>query len=58
MLVERIAEKGERMPPRRIKPDFHIVGRESTGFPYVADGTDGAVAADGAASVVEPAHAV
>jgi DNA-binding LacI/PurR family transcriptional regulator len=31
MLVERIAEKGERMPPRRIKPDFHIVSRESTG---------------------------
>ena len=45
MLVERIAEKGERVPPRRIKPDFHIVGRESTGFPYVADGTDTAVAA-------------
>lgn len=32
MLVERIAEKGERMPPRRIKPDFRIVERESTGF--------------------------
>jgi DNA-binding LacI/PurR family transcriptional regulator len=61
MLVERIAEKGERMPPRRIKPDFRIVGRESTGFPYVADGTDAAdstVATDGAASAVEPAHAV
>jgi DNA-binding LacI/PurR family transcriptional regulator len=40
MLVERIAEKGERMPPRRIKPDFHIVGRESTGFPYVAELTE------------------
>lgn len=36
MLLERILEKGERMPPRRIKPDFHIVGRESTGFPYTA----------------------
>lgn len=40
MLVERIAEKGERMQPRRVKPDFRIVGRESTGFPYVADGTE------------------
>ncbi len=37
MLVERIAEKGERVPPRRIKPDFHIVGRESTGFPHVTE---------------------
>jgi DNA-binding LacI/PurR family transcriptional regulator len=40
MLVERIAEKGERKPPRRIKPDFHIVGRESTGFPHVAQPTE------------------
>lgn len=40
MLVERIAEKGDRMPPRRIKPDFHIVGRESTGFPFAVDSAD------------------
>jgi DNA-binding LacI/PurR family transcriptional regulator len=54
MLVERIAEKGDRMPPRRIKPDFRIVGRESTGFPYVADGSD--TADEPAASVAEPSH--
>lgn len=35
MLVDRIGEKGERMPPRRVKTTFRIVGRESTGFPYV-----------------------
>ncbi len=32
LLIERINEKGERMPPRTLKPDFRIVGRESTGF--------------------------
>lgn len=32
LLVERINEKGEPMPPRTLKPDFRIVGRESTGF--------------------------
>lgn len=32
LLIERIAEKGERRPPRTIKPDFRIVRRESTGF--------------------------
>ncbi|GAA3215782.1 LacI family DNA-binding transcriptional regulator [Microbacterium terregens] len=37
MLVERIAEKGAPVPPRRIKPDFHIVRRESTGFAHVVD---------------------
>jgi DNA-binding LacI/PurR family transcriptional regulator len=31
LLVERIGEKGERRPPRQIKPDFRIVARESTG---------------------------
>ncbi len=31
LLVERINEKGERRPPRTVKPDFRIVGRESTG---------------------------
>jgi DNA-binding LacI/PurR family transcriptional regulator len=45
MLVERIGEKGERRPPRRIKPDFHIVGRESTGFPSIADATHAAAEA-------------
>ena len=30
MLVERIAEKDERRPPRTIKPDFAIVRRESS----------------------------
>ncbi|WP_234983358.1 LacI family DNA-binding transcriptional regulator [Demequina sp. NBRC 110053] len=37
LLVERIEEKGERRPPRRIKPDFGIVRRESTGFPQPRD---------------------
>ena len=32
MLVERINEKGDRMPPRQILADYRIVGRESTGF--------------------------
>ncbi|MDQ2660495.1 MAG: LacI family transcriptional regulator [Actinomycetota bacterium] len=31
MLVERIREKSEHLPPRQIKPDFRIVARESTG---------------------------
>ncbi|WP_210507645.1 LacI family DNA-binding transcriptional regulator [Naasia sp. SYSU D00057] len=31
LLVERIAEKGERRPPRLLKPDFRLVARESTG---------------------------
>ncbi|MDF2575344.1 MAG: LacI family transcriptional regulator [Agromyces sp.] len=30
LLLERIGEKGERRPPRQIKPDFRIVAREST----------------------------
>ncbi|MBM7503959.1 LacI family DNA-binding transcriptional regulator [Agromyces aurantiacus] len=30
MLLERIQEKGERRPPRQMKPDFRIVVREST----------------------------
>ncbi|WP_292907034.1 LacI family DNA-binding transcriptional regulator [Microbacterium sp.] len=33
MLVERIDEKGERRPPRTVKPGYRIVRRESTGFP-------------------------
>lgn len=32
LLIERIEEKGERRPPRTIKPEFRIVRRESTGF--------------------------
>lgn len=34
LLVERIAEKSDRRAPRTVKPDFTIVARESTGFPY------------------------
>lgn len=30
LLIERINEKGEKQPPRRIKPDFRLVAREST----------------------------
>jgi len=33
LLVERIEEKGNRRPPRTVKPGFRIVRRESTGFP-------------------------
>ncbi|KQR24163.1 LacI family transcriptional regulator [Agreia sp. Leaf335] len=33
LLVERIQEKGDRMPARTIKAGFSIVARESTGFP-------------------------
>ncbi|WP_426187919.1 LacI family DNA-binding transcriptional regulator [Microbacterium sp. TWP3-1-2b2] len=32
LLIERIAEKGARRPPRTVKPDFRIIRRESTGF--------------------------
>jgi DNA-binding LacI/PurR family transcriptional regulator len=32
LLMERINEKGQKQPPRQIMTDFHIVGRESTGF--------------------------
>ena len=31
LLSERILEKGERRPPRQVKPEFRIVVRESTG---------------------------
>jgi DNA-binding LacI/PurR family transcriptional regulator len=33
LLMERIAEKDVRQPPRTIQPAFTVVGRESTGFP-------------------------
>jgi DNA-binding LacI/PurR family transcriptional regulator len=33
LLIERIEEKGQRRPPRTVKPEFRIVRRESTGFP-------------------------
>jgi DNA-binding LacI/PurR family transcriptional regulator len=33
LLIERINEKGDRRPPRTLRPDFRIVRRESTGFP-------------------------
>ena len=32
MLLERINEKGDRLPPREFLADYRIVGRESTGF--------------------------
>ena len=32
LLLERIKEKGDPVPPRQILTDFRIVGRESTGF--------------------------
>ena len=35
MLIERINQKGEPAPPRTVKTDFHLVHRESTGFPDV-----------------------
>jgi DNA-binding LacI/PurR family transcriptional regulator len=37
LLIERINEKGERRPPRTIRPDFRVVRRESTGFPDETD---------------------
>ena len=40
MLVERINEKGDRMPPRQILADYRIVGRESTGFTEPAAPTE------------------
>jgi DNA-binding LacI/PurR family transcriptional regulator len=32
LLLERINEKGEPHAPRQVLADFHVVGRESTGF--------------------------
>jgi DNA-binding LacI/PurR family transcriptional regulator len=32
LLIERINEKGDRRPPRTVRPDFRVVRRESTGF--------------------------
>ncbi|MBB5742335.1 DNA-binding LacI/PurR family transcriptional regulator [Microbacterium ginsengiterrae] len=39
LLIERIDEKGDKRPPRTVKPDFRIVRRESTGFPGRTDDT-------------------
>ena len=39
MLVERINEKGDPMPPRQILADYRIVGRESTGFSHPMEHT-------------------
>ena len=52
LLLERILEKGERRPPRQIKPDFQIVERESTGgvAPPHASPTDDASMSFGARS--------
>ncbi|GAA4359833.1 LacI family DNA-binding transcriptional regulator [Microbacterium rhizosphaerae] len=38
MLLERINEKGERIPPRTVRPAFRVVRRESTGFPDQVEG--------------------
>jgi DNA-binding LacI/PurR family transcriptional regulator len=32
LLLERIREKGDPVPPRQVFADYRIVGRESTGF--------------------------
>jgi DNA-binding LacI/PurR family transcriptional regulator len=32
LLLERISEKGDPVPPRQVFADYRIVGRESTGF--------------------------
>ncbi len=32
LLLERVKEKGDRVAPRQILSDYHVVGRESTGF--------------------------
>jgi DNA-binding LacI/PurR family transcriptional regulator len=40
LLVERMDEKGQRQPPRLIKPAFRIIRRESTGFVESDDNAD------------------
>ena len=45
MLLERIEEKGEPLPPRQVFADYHIVGRESTGFPHPEEEETSAAAA-------------
>ncbi|MCP2365910.1 DNA-binding LacI/PurR family transcriptional regulator [Agromyces flavus] len=52
LLSERILEKGERRPPRQVKPEFRIVVRESTGgvAPPHEPGVVGGTEADGARS--------
>jgi hypothetical protein len=32
LLLERINEKGTKVPPRQILADYRVVARESTGF--------------------------
>ena len=44
LLLERIKEKGERVPPRQILADYHIVPRESTGFSRAGRTDPGGVA--------------
>lgn len=41
LLLERIATKGDRIPPRQILSDYRIVARESTGFSVPVGPTDG-----------------
>lgn len=45
LLLERIREKGEPVPPRQVFADYRIVGRESTGFTEPVE-TDVAVSID------------
>ena len=40
MLLERIRENGDRVPPRQFLADYRIVGRESTGFSEPVDPTE------------------
>lgn len=40
LLIQRIEEKGQRQPPRLIKPAFRIVERESTGFVQVDEAAE------------------
>jgi DNA-binding LacI/PurR family transcriptional regulator len=37
LLLDRMNEKGDRQPPRRVVPDFRLVARESTGETSPAD---------------------
>ena len=46
LLLERIKEKGERVPPRQILADYRIVRRESTGFSEPAEPVNAVSAAE------------
>jgi DNA-binding LacI/PurR family transcriptional regulator len=40
LLLERILEKGDPVPPRQVLSDYRIVGRETTGFPAPVEPVD------------------